>query len=67
MKKYVTFTEKENDSITMELIKMTKWLYYYEIEGVVFIDYKLDCQFVIDLFREIFPNILVGNCEIRIW
>ena len=29
------FTKKGFDSITMERIKMTKWLYYYEMEGVL--------------------------------
>ena len=30
----LTFIKKGNDSITMERTEMTKWLYYYETDGV---------------------------------
>ena len=32
----LTFTKKENDSITMERTKMTKSLYYYGTERIVY-------------------------------
>ena len=44
----LTFTKKGNDSITMEHIKMTKWLYYFGTDGVLFVSkverIKLECE-----------------------